>query len=115
MNSIFRTYLALILAGLLILSGQSMVMASPTDPAGQIVLCTGSGPVAVYVDENGAPVGPPMYCPDCALHVLDAVQSPQDAPVGLSSRPELLSPGTQVFKALAHPVRVLARGPPIRV
>lgn len=34
-------------------------------PIGQIVLCTGTGPVSVPVDANGQPTGPSHLCPDC--------------------------------------------------
>ncbi|WP_424984439.1 hypothetical protein [Microbulbifer sp. S227A] len=46
-------------------------------PAGQIELCTGSGPIMVYVDEAGAPVGPPHLCPDFALSLLLKGGEPQ--------------------------------------
>lgn len=48
------------------------------DAAGQMVICSGSGPVAIYVDAEGQPTQAPHYCPDCVMHLLDAVPSPND-------------------------------------
>lgn len=41
-------------------------------PAGQMVICTGTGPVMVSVDENGAPTGPAHICPEAALSLIQA-------------------------------------------
>lgn len=41
--------------------------------AGQMVLCTGSGPVVVYMDKDGQPTQAPHYCPEFALSLLSAV------------------------------------------
>lgn len=63
-----RAYLALALALVLTLTGQSMALArSAPGPAGQMVLCTGNGPVTVLVDSQGQPTGAVHICPDCAL------------------------------------------------
>ncbi|WP_366915002.1 DUF2946 family protein [Antarcticimicrobium sp.] len=80
-----RRYLALLLVAVMVLTSQSMAVArGATGPAGQIVLCTGTGPIAVHVDEDGQPTGPPHICPDCALHLLDALSAPDVAPVPLA-------------------------------
>jgi hypothetical protein len=42
-------------------------------PSGQIQICTGHGPVMVYVDETGAPSGPPVLCPDGALSLIQGL------------------------------------------
>ena len=79
---------ALLLAAVMVLTSQSMAVArGGTGPAGQIVLCTGTGPVAVYVDDDGQPTGPPHLCPDCALHLLDAFAAPDIAPAPLVAAP----------------------------
>jgi len=63
-----------VLVALLLVTGQSMAVArGAAGPAGELVLCTGSGPVVILVDEDGAPVAPPHYCPDCVLSFLDHV------------------------------------------
>jgi len=61
--------LAVILA---LTSGAMAVARGQTMAAGSIVLCLGTGPVAVAVDTNGQPAGPVHFCPDCALSLFDA-------------------------------------------
>jgi hypothetical protein len=69
--------LGLALVFLLGLTGQGMAVARGAGgPSGSLELCTGTGPVMVYVDENGAPTGPPFICPDWALTVLAHVATP---------------------------------------
>ena len=34
---------------------------------GQMVICTGTGPVVVYIDDEGQPTAAPHICPDCVL------------------------------------------------
>lgn len=81
MTRVWRTYLALILALILGLTSHSLAMArGMTGPAGMVELCTGSGPVSVYVDADGQPVDRPHHCPDCALHLLAGVIPPDCAP-----------------------------------
>lgn len=51
------------------------------DATGQMVLCTGTGPVVVYMDESGVPTQAPHFCPDCTLAALtpmivDSVEVP---------------------------------------
>jgi len=86
MTRSLRIYLALTLVAIMVLTSQSMAVARgmATNAAGQIVLCTGTGPVSVYVDEDGQPTRPPHICPDCALHLLAAVAAPDIAPVPLA-------------------------------
>lgn len=77
-----RSYLALALVAVMALTSHSMASArGAAGVAGQIELCTGTGPVTVYVDENGEPIGPPHICPDFALHFLAFVTPPDIAPV----------------------------------
>ena len=62
--------LSILLALMLALTGQSMAVARGASAAtGQMVLCTGSGPVAIYVDTQGKPTSAPHICPDSALNV----------------------------------------------
>src|SRR6056297_1935912 len=69
-----RAYLAFALAFVLTFTGQSMALArTAPDPAGQMVLCTGSGPVTVLLDAEGQPTGAVHVCPDCTLSLLAAV------------------------------------------
>jgi len=109
MKPLLRIYLALMLA----LTGQSMAVARGySGPAGQVVLCTGTGPVAVYVDENGVPTGPPAFCPDCALNLLVAVPLPEMVALPAIRKPVILP--ALVAQRQGVPVRTLAaaRAPP---
>lgn len=74
MTRLFRTYLAFLLSVLLILTGQSLAASRGVSMAvGQMEICSGNGPVVVYMDAEGQPTGAPHYCPDCALMLLGAV------------------------------------------
>ncbi len=59
------------LVTLIALTAQSAAIArTMPDAAGQMVLCTGNGPVMVYFDEHGEPTAPPHLCPDFALSLI---------------------------------------------
>ncbi|MDQ2094778.1 hypothetical protein [Rhodalgimonas zhirmunskyi] len=76
-----RIYIGLFLSAVLALTGQSMaVMRGMPGAAGEIVLCTGTGPLTVQVDENGQPVGPAHICPDCALSLFAYADHQPPAP-----------------------------------
>lgn len=91
-----------------------MAIARGTPSAsGEVILCTGTGPVSVLVDENGQPVGKPHICPDCALSVFAALgEDPPQVlrPVGGVStlRIEI---GTHGVDGQSIPAK--ARGPPL--
>lgn len=84
--------------------------------SGQMVLCTGTGPVTVNVDAEGQPVGPAHFCPDCALSLLAAVPlaapsvffAPRAVPVRFDRshralrRPGLLRPRARAPPVLLH-------------
>ncbi|EDM72383.1 hypothetical protein RAZWK3B_09036 [Roseobacter sp. AzwK-3b] len=109
-----RTYLAIALAFVLTLTAQSTALArSAPDPAGQMVLCTGTGPVTVLVDAQGQPTGAVHICPECALSLFQVTSS---------DTPDLLRPTTwtpaqtidlhlEIFDLARLPAR--ARGPPV--
>ena len=55
----------------LVVTAQAFALArGSADGAGQMVLCTGTGLIAVYVDGQGQPTSAPHICPDAALNVL---------------------------------------------
>ena len=74
-----RTNIGACLVLCLVLTSQTMAVArGAQDPSGQVVLCTGTGPVTVLVDAKGQPVGQVHICPDCALGLFDtAPASPE--------------------------------------
>jgi len=116
MTSLLRTYLAISLALMLALTGQSMAVArGSTGPAGQMMLCTGTGPVAVYVDETGAPVGPPAFCPDCALTHLTAIATPDLGDWPVPARPVVLTLSADPIEKPRGRSRAMARAPPFMV
>lgn len=67
---ILSTLLALLVA--FTAQGAAVARTMP-DATGQMVLCTGSGPVMVFVDETGAPTAPPQLCPDYAVSLIAAL------------------------------------------
>lgn len=106
--------LALIL--LLVVTGQGLAVARGTPvAAGQITLCTGSGPVMVFVDDKGQPTAPPHYCPDGALALFNMVATVPALP---PRAPRLLQVS---FDIAATPGQgrprpgVSARAPPVMV
>lgn len=116
MKAILRTYLAITLALMLALTGQSMAVARGTTvPAGQVVLCTGTGPVSVYVDENGTPTGPPAFCPDCALNLLVAIAMPDMMALAAIAKPSVPLARTAHVQGVEVRTRALARAPPCAV
>ena len=110
---LFRRYIGLFLAAALLLTGHSASASRfERDATGQVVLCTGAGPVSVYVDENGTPTGPPHFCPDCITHLLDLVQDRPawGAPTRAVRQATDLAPRAQC--SLASERRACARAPP---
>nr|WP_096789541.1 DUF2946 family protein [Phaeobacter piscinae] len=106
-----RSYLALALIVLMALTGVS-AQAGMRDATGQMVICTGTGPVMVYIDSDGQPVSPPMDCPECLTFVAD-LGLPL-AVFGHSTLPQKL-PRDMSQRAEIRPVvrlAAFARGPP---
>lgn len=112
-----RHILSWLLSLLVALTGQAAAVAhAAPGPSGQIELCTGSGPVMVYVDENGEPVGDPVYCPDFALSLILALDAAPLFPVPVSAQ-LAVERGAPVLpmSAASAPVGHPARGPPSTV
>ncbi len=109
-----RALTSLMLALMLALTSQSMAVARGASAAtGQVVLCTGNGTVAVYVDAEGKPTSPPHICPDAALHVLlDAAVPDVSAPVDLA-RFDVVWPAQVGHLPLLPRLARLSRGPPL--
>lgn len=78
MKAIIRSLLPFALSLLVIVTGQGLAASRGIDRVvGQMVLCTGTGPVVVYMDAEGQPTQAPHYCPDYALSLLGAVHQAQ--------------------------------------
>ena len=109
---ILSTLLALILA----LTSQSMAIAKGGSAAsGQMVLCTGSGPVVVYVDAEGQPTSAPHICPDAALNIL--IEGATPIPVAVT-RVLACAPETTLapLSVPARPgIRPPSRAPPVLI
>lgn len=116
MTKLLRIYLGISLALMLALTGQAMAVARGTPSAsGEIILCTGTGPISVLVDEKGQPVGKPHICPDCALSVFAALgeEPPQVLrPLGRGTALRIEIGRHDTFE---QPVPARARGPPVLI
>ncbi len=108
-----RPLVALCLSLMLVLTSGAMAVArGQATASGSVVLCTGSGPVAVQVDAEGQPVGPVHICPDCALSLLDAEITGPDSPSVDLTVTSLDRPAHKAETAQAHTPDAQARAPP---
>lgn len=91
------------------------VARGASDAAGQMVLCTGTGPVTVYMDETGAPTQAPHFCPDCTTGDLAALMvDPPVTPsavVGASIVPLMFIAAKTTDVMAAY----LSRAPPVLI
>lgn len=99
---------------LIALSAQAAAVAhAAPGPSGQIELCDSSGPVMVYVDADGQPVGDPVYCPEFALSLILSLDLPPVVPVALATSVQRISHDLAAWDGVSHsPVQWRARGPP---
>lgn len=108
-----RNQIAILLVAVLVLTGHSMAVARGMPTAsGQMVLCTGEGPLVVPVDEQGNPTGPAHICPDCSLTVLDYVVPLSSPLVGIAGRGEKAARAPEVLQTATCLIETTARGPP---
>ncbi|WP_261397118.1 DUF2946 family protein [Leisingera aquaemixtae] len=108
-----RLYLGLFLAFAVALTAHSAAARQgERDAAGQMVICTGTGPVTVYVGSEGQPAKPPHHCPDCVMHVLDAVAQPVGLVLPLESCRTVAPVQETVRVSAALRLRASARAPP---
>ena len=78
---LLRPYLGLALCLMLAMTSHSAAVArGAPGPTGQMVLCTGSGPVTVLVDAQGQPTGAVHICPEYALALFAALGLPDAVP-----------------------------------
>ncbi len=112
-----RHILPLMLSLLVALTGQAAAVAHAAPaPSGQMEICAGSGPVMVYLDADGEPVGDPVYCPDFALSLILGLDVAPVVPVAIragviekvlpASTGQILSRGDVVYAARGPPVLI---------
>lgn len=109
-----RPFIAGLLALVLVLTSQGYAMARHApDATGAMVICTGTGPVTVLIDENGQPTGRVHICPDCIAGLYDVTGAlPPSGPHDHLARsaPQAAAPVTSIKASL--PLRFHARAPP---
>jgi len=116
MYMVLRPSLAFALALMLALTGQSMAVArGSTDVAGQMVLCTGTGPVTVYMDADGQPVPPPHHCPDCVVGLAEVIVPSDVVAAWVAGLVRTQSMRAALVAAPNRVWRAVARGPPLGV
>lgn len=99
---------------MIVLTGQAVAVArAAPGPAGQMELCTGNGPVMVYVDNSGAPVSPPHLCPEFALGLLLAVAQPSQFAQKVDVARRLPAVRADLQNTELQLPRMLARAPPV--
>lgn len=116
MYCVVRPLFGLILSLMLALTSQSMAVAGGASAAtGQMVICTGTGPVTIYMDASGAPTEAPHLCADCILAFSDATvqnelrpfkQLAMDAAVAPCGVQSVLPLRVQAFRSRAPPALV---------
>ncbi|HKL54704.1 MAG TPA: hypothetical protein VJ893_01145 [Roseovarius sp.] len=110
-----RAYLGIALALVMVLAGQALAVArTAPDAAGQIEICTGTGPVMVMVDAEGQPTGATHICPECALALFQAI-TPSDSTVLPRRLSWFLAQGIEFEQHIstASTLAPRARAPPV--
>lgn len=108
--------LAAVMVAVMVLTGHAMASArGMPGAAGEITLCTGTGPLTVLADENGQPVAAPHICPDCALGLFAAVWGSPEVPQHPVARADVLRPVAILAFSGAYTLAAVARSPPVIV
>ncbi|KIC34303.1 hypothetical protein [Leisingera sp. ANG-S5] len=108
-----RIFLGLFLALTVALTAHSAAARQgERDAAGQMVICTGTGPVTIYVDSDGQPAKPPHNCPDCVMHVLDAVAQPAGLVLPVEICGTVTGDQHAALASVQHILQASARAPP---
>lgn len=117
MTLLRRHILPMMLSILVLVTGQAAAVAHAAPaPSGRMELCTGTGPVMVYLDENGEPMGDPVYCPDFALSLILSLQAAPIAVVAIRDAVSVVPVMVPVALILSRDVPVRgARGPPVLI
>ena len=108
-----RPLIRLALALLMGVTSFGLASARAQSPAvGTVVICTGTGPVHILVDENGQPTGNTMICPDYAVAFFAEAEGGQVEirRFEVWSTVAYVMPSVTGVVVVSAPVR--ARGPP---
>lgn len=116
MRSFLSPAVGLLSVVLIAISSVQLAAARGQSPAvGTMVICSGSGPLMVLVDETGQPTGGVMVCPDYALSVFADMDSAAPEAVGVPVWRDLWSARTVSHGRAADLPRTQPRGPPLSV
>ncbi|MGV6802845.1 MAG: hypothetical protein ACWA49_01465 [Ruegeria sp.] len=111
-----RRFLPFALSLLLVLTAQGVAASRGLSAAvGQMVLCTGTGPVVVYMDSEGQPTKAPHFCPDYAINLLGAALTDQPPHPSAPARVQPLPPRRAADLVAAPVPQQPARSPPMSV
>lgn len=106
-----------LLAFVLLITSQQMAMARGElrTVSGEVILCQGGVAVTVQVDDQGQPVGPVHFCPDCVISFfVDLPLADVSCSRGLGRAEAVILP-TFTRNISAEQATPSARGPPISV
>lgn len=113
MKIVLRQLTTLLLGLLIAFTSVQLAAARGQSPAvSTMVICTGTGPVHILVDEDGQPTGRVMICPDYAVAFFAEVSHVTPAAIRLDRWQDLWlgQPDEHCFGAGLPPAQ--ARGPP---
>lgn len=110
-----RSYVTALMALVMVLTSHSMAEARGmmASASGEMVICTGSGPVTVTMDADGQPMSAPHICPDCTMGLFDAGAAPFEPQVLALVGGERLVFAEAASLQELHRRRATARGPPL--
>ncbi|MFP7570193.1 hypothetical protein [Marivita sp. S2033] len=111
-HTISSVFLVLVIA----LTSVELAAARGQAPAvATMEICTGTGPVHILVDENGAPTGGVMICPDYAMAFFAEPPPPTPAALRIDTWCALWLNDSPVVSAEQAAPRSQARGPPATI
>jgi len=108
-----RSYLTLFLVLAVTLTAHSAgAMRGMRDATGQVVICSGTGPVVIYVDADGQPARTPVNCPDCITLNIDAMAAPEQVQLAMRRPQVKVQQPARVRIQSRMPLQACARAPP---
>lgn len=111
--TVIARFTSVLLVALVLMTAQSAAVArTMPDATGQMTLCTGTGPTMVYMDAQGNPTGPPHICPEYALSLILALDTPVANVTATGRWISLVVPEPVHTLAMHKRTTARARGPP---